>query len=493
MKRNNKKGFTIVELVIVIAVIVVLAAVLIPTFASIIKKANESVDMQVVKQMNDALVADEIVNGKPATVVDAQKILVANGLDDFTPVDSQNVFYWVGSENRVILWQKDEGDDVTTGKVTYPKEYAKTYKDITTPSADWKDLNFAADETNYILINPPAEDGGDLGTALANAIKDAPDGAIIKLPENQKISWTSSQCYSFNSWLKGAGGTGKAVTIDLNGNTLNTTYYDLKVPVNGSVTFAKGSIKSTGIGSGYPTIGGEAGSHIVLRDMNLETDGEGIYPKGEASEIILENCNVTVTGNYGGVATNRAASSNIRIVVKNSTITNAKGYAMFINTSCDAYVYDSTLTGTRGVGVRAGSLEMVDSTVISTSTAPGAMAYDNFAPSNAGYATSWPTGNGQPYATLLIGDCDSNNSYDAPSIVVLKNTKLQSADESKVPTILMAAGHTNKVATLTYDETSTVGTIRLYGEVWNPTGVNVDVTITHAGTITVNGEAKTLN
>ena len=39
---NGNKGFTIVELVIVIAVIGILAAVLIPTFNSIINKANES-------------------------------------------------------------------------------------------------------------------------------------------------------------------------------------------------------------------------------------------------------------------------------------------------------------------------------------------------------------------------------------------------------------------------------------------------------------------
>jgi len=42
MKRNNKKGFTIVELVIVIAVIAILSAVLIPTFGSIIDQANNS-------------------------------------------------------------------------------------------------------------------------------------------------------------------------------------------------------------------------------------------------------------------------------------------------------------------------------------------------------------------------------------------------------------------------------------------------------------------
>ena len=42
MKKMNKKGFTIVELVIVIAVIAILAGVLIPTFSGIVTKANES-------------------------------------------------------------------------------------------------------------------------------------------------------------------------------------------------------------------------------------------------------------------------------------------------------------------------------------------------------------------------------------------------------------------------------------------------------------------
>lgn len=46
MKRALKKGFTIVELVIVIAVIAILAAVLIPVFGSVIKKAEESVEQQ---------------------------------------------------------------------------------------------------------------------------------------------------------------------------------------------------------------------------------------------------------------------------------------------------------------------------------------------------------------------------------------------------------------------------------------------------------------
>ena len=43
MKRNkNKKGFTIVELVIVIGVIGILSAILIPTFVSLTTKANDA-------------------------------------------------------------------------------------------------------------------------------------------------------------------------------------------------------------------------------------------------------------------------------------------------------------------------------------------------------------------------------------------------------------------------------------------------------------------
>ena len=46
MRNTKKKGFTIVELVIVIAVIGILAAVLIPTFSNVIESANKTADLQ---------------------------------------------------------------------------------------------------------------------------------------------------------------------------------------------------------------------------------------------------------------------------------------------------------------------------------------------------------------------------------------------------------------------------------------------------------------
>ncbi len=61
MKKTNKKGFTLVELVIVIAVIAILAAVLIPVFANLISKANDSAAMQNAKNEFEAyLVSGEV-------------------------------------------------------------------------------------------------------------------------------------------------------------------------------------------------------------------------------------------------------------------------------------------------------------------------------------------------------------------------------------------------------------------------------------------------
>lgn len=59
MKKNNRKGFTITELVIVIAVIAILAAVLIPTFSGVVKKANDSAITQETRAALTSLLAEK--------------------------------------------------------------------------------------------------------------------------------------------------------------------------------------------------------------------------------------------------------------------------------------------------------------------------------------------------------------------------------------------------------------------------------------------------
>ncbi len=60
MKNNKNKGFTIIELVIVIAVIAILAAVLIPTFSGVVEKAHESIALQEVHNAYVETIADEL-------------------------------------------------------------------------------------------------------------------------------------------------------------------------------------------------------------------------------------------------------------------------------------------------------------------------------------------------------------------------------------------------------------------------------------------------
>ena len=45
MKKNNKKGFTLAELLIVVAIIAVLVAIAIPVFTAQLEKSRESVDL----------------------------------------------------------------------------------------------------------------------------------------------------------------------------------------------------------------------------------------------------------------------------------------------------------------------------------------------------------------------------------------------------------------------------------------------------------------
>ena len=80
MKRTNKKGFTIVELVIVIAVIAILAAVLIPNISRLVKKAQISSDLSLVRNLNMALETESATMDYP-TAYSAFQAVKENGYD----------------------------------------------------------------------------------------------------------------------------------------------------------------------------------------------------------------------------------------------------------------------------------------------------------------------------------------------------------------------------------------------------------------------------
>ncbi len=104
MKRNNKKGFTIVELVIVIAVIAILSAVLIPTFGSIIEQANESSRDQEARNILTEL------------MIDADPSTLGTGLNGFIVVDGH---YYTVTGNNIV----DIDEDQPTTQPTTPENY----------------------------------------------------------------------------------------------------------------------------------------------------------------------------------------------------------------------------------------------------------------------------------------------------------------------------------------------------------------------------------
>lgn len=81
MKKNKNKGFSLVELIIVIAIMVVLAAVLAPQFIKYVESSKQSTDISNVgsyKTAIEAYVADNAPAGSVTLTIDPAKGIYAS-------------------------------------------------------------------------------------------------------------------------------------------------------------------------------------------------------------------------------------------------------------------------------------------------------------------------------------------------------------------------------------------------------------------------------
>ena len=95
MKKMNKKGFTIVELVIVIAVIGILATVLIPTFGNVIQNAKDS---QIVQAARNAYIQK---SAEDKTAIGGDFVYVADGR--YVAIKDGNLVLKTGSTDVEIF------------------------------------------------------------------------------------------------------------------------------------------------------------------------------------------------------------------------------------------------------------------------------------------------------------------------------------------------------------------------------------------------------
>ena len=111
MKKNNK-GFTLAELLIVVAIIAVLVAIAIPVFTTQLERSREATDLSNIRAAYAEAVAEYLANGataqQTATVSSVKQQTAGWDIDDpklYTRID--------GTEAAVDLPDIKTGDTVT--------------------------------------------------------------------------------------------------------------------------------------------------------------------------------------------------------------------------------------------------------------------------------------------------------------------------------------------------------------------------------------------
>ena len=141
---NKKKGFTLVELVIVIAVIAILAGVMIATFSNVVEKANASKAFQEMKSRVDAAYIECLTEEKSVDYVsvgtDGSVVFYAEENEDIKSTEGVS-FYKIAEvtkekpivvqlgNNNVYLYVTTDGYSVVEG---IPEGFATTDGDLDT-------------------------------------------------------------------------------------------------------------------------------------------------------------------------------------------------------------------------------------------------------------------------------------------------------------------------------------------------------------------------
>ena len=313
MKASKKRGFTIVELIIVIAVIAILAAVLIPTFSNLISRANESVDIQAARNMNTFLATAKYTSGV-SSILDVYDVFEESGfkVENYSPLYKGRHYYYDIGYNQ-ILYVDDNG------KVLYPEEH----KDMTKDGRSWCSLSM---ET--MKVTNPSEGGGSYkqdNNTITATVKSAEQYAYVVDEYNKNKSSSPDLNLTIDGEIDMMGASCTFGIIDeKNGGTITVSGTNGAVlkNVTSNETLAQNTQNAAGTLSKY---------YSSALFSSIEGSGANIT----ISNITFENLNVKTTdgGNvgllFGSVSANNSVTlENVKI--KNSTVVGHRNTAALI-------------------------------------------------------------------------------------------------------------------------------------------------------------------
>lgn len=387
--QNKKRGFTIIELVIVVTVIAILSAVLIPTFAGVIKRANKSADEQAVATINKVLAAEAA--DEPETIAEFITMMAENGYDveDYKPLTKDTYFFWVKSENAVVIAD-------ASNAVLYPEQYT----DLAYKMGDWYTLTGEIEEDDDWKATVEAGKAevktGAQFVSLMNSIKED------KKASKDVTTITISQDIDVQGSTINFGTVDQALTIEGN----NKTIYGLRNDSNNTV----GSGEYSDKGYGYGLIP-QVKSKVVVKDIVIDN-------------MIVEDTALSDTGLLGFIAGSVEAGGDLTIenvTIKNSTISGGQRVGALVGTVQgggkltvkDVTVTDNTIKGNLDVAVLLGTLVKGSITFEGTNTITG-----NVVTKNDNWAKTYTA-----VDTITLLDGETNTLSEGDTYAVSDTTK----------------------------------------------------------------------
>ena len=138
-KKNNKKGFTLAELLIVVAIIAVLVAIAIPIFTAQLEKSKEATDIANVRSAYAEVMAEALSQGGAKEVKAVIKL--KQGQDDWQGEDPTDSLAKLGA--TYTGFDEDPADVTVDGTPTAGGSGTVTYTPDTDGGAPTVTIEFA--------------------------------------------------------------------------------------------------------------------------------------------------------------------------------------------------------------------------------------------------------------------------------------------------------------------------------------------------------------